>query len=138
MVRRQLSKVCYAVINNDRLRLFEQFDTVVLTSATLTVGNRFDYIRQRLGLDNAKERTLPPEFHYGEQALFYLPQRMPDVRNAGFASRAADEVSDATPSAGAAVGLGTDRAATRPDTSTTTSVRDDAAVRRARVRSYPL
>src|SRR3989449_6204839 len=44
-----------------RERLFEQFDTVVLTSATLTVGNRFDYIRQRLGLDNAKERTLPPE-----------------------------------------------------------------------------
>jgi ATP-dependent DNA helicase DinG len=75
-----------------RERLFEQFDTVVLTSATLTVGNRFDYIRQRLGLDNAKERTLPPEFQYGEQALFYLPQRMPDVRDAGFASRAADEI----------------------------------------------
>ncbi len=75
-----------------RERLFEQFDTVVLTSATLTVGNRFDYIRQRLGLDNAKERTLPPEFHYGEQALFYLPQGMPDVREAGFASKAADEI----------------------------------------------
>jgi len=75
-----------------RERLFEQFDTVVLTSATLTVGNRFDYIRQRLGLDNAKERTLPPEFQYDEQALFYLPQRMPDVRDAGFQSRAADEI----------------------------------------------
>jgi ATP-dependent DNA helicase DinG len=75
-----------------RERLFEQFDTVVLTSATLTVGNRFDYIRQRLGLDNAKERTLPPEFNYGEQALFYLPQRMPDVRDPGFQSRAADEI----------------------------------------------
>jgi ATP-dependent DNA helicase DinG len=75
-----------------RDRLFEQFDTVVLTSATLTVANRFDYIRQRLGLDNAKERTLPPEFQYGEQALFYLPQRMPDVRDAGFAARAADEI----------------------------------------------
>jgi ATP-dependent DNA helicase DinG len=75
-----------------RERLFEQFDTVVLTSATLTVANRFDYIRQRLGLDNAKERTLPPEFQYGEQALFYLPQRMPDVRDAGFAARAADEI----------------------------------------------
>ena len=75
-----------------RERLFEQFDTVVLTSATLTVANRFDYIRQRLGLDNAKERTLPPEFQYGEQVLFYLPQRMPDVRDAGFAARAADEI----------------------------------------------
>ena len=45
-----------------RERLFEQFDTVVLTSATLTVGGRFEYIRQRLGLDHVKERTLPPEF----------------------------------------------------------------------------
>jgi ATP-dependent DNA helicase DinG len=76
-----------------RERLFEQFDTVVLTSATLTVGNRFDYIKQRLGLDHVKERTLPPEFQYGEQALLYLPQRMPDVRDAGFQAKAADEIS---------------------------------------------
>src|SRR6266571_8552657 len=47
-----------------RERLFEQFDTVVLTSATLTVGGRFDYIRQRLGIDHAKDRALPPEFDY--------------------------------------------------------------------------
>jgi len=75
-----------------RERLFEPFDTVVLTSATLTVGGRFDYIKQRLGLDHVKERTLPPEFHYGEQALLYLPQRMPDVRDAGFQTKAADEI----------------------------------------------
>ena len=75
-----------------RERLFEQFDTVVLTSATLTVGGRFDYIKQRLGLDHVKERTLPPEFHYGQQALLYLPQRMPDVRDAGFQAKAADEI----------------------------------------------
>ena len=41
-----------------RERLFEPFDTVVLTSATLTVGGRFEFIRQRLGLDHVKERTL--------------------------------------------------------------------------------
>ncbi|GAC1625737.1 MAG: ATP-dependent DNA helicase [Candidatus Acidiferrum sp.] len=75
-----------------RERLFEQFDTVVLTSATLTVGGRFDYIRQRLGIDHAKERTLPPEFDYPEQALLYLPGKMPDVRDPGFASKAADEI----------------------------------------------
>jgi ATP-dependent DNA helicase DinG len=75
-----------------RQRLFEQFDTVVLTSATLTVGGRFDYIRQRLGIDHAKERTLPPEFDYRQQALLYLPRKMPDVRDAGFSSKAADEI----------------------------------------------
>jgi len=75
-----------------RERLFEQFDTVILTSATLTVEGRFDYIRQRLGLDHAKERALPPEFDYKEQALFYVPKKMPDVRDPGFAARAAEEI----------------------------------------------
>jgi ATP-dependent DNA helicase DinG len=75
-----------------RERLFEQFDTVILTSATLTVGGRFDYIRQRLGIDHAKDRALPPEFDYPNQALLYLPRRMPDVRDAGFPAKAADEI----------------------------------------------
>ncbi|HEX8765466.1 MAG TPA: ATP-dependent DNA helicase, partial [Candidatus Acidoferrum sp.] len=75
-----------------REKLFEPFDTVILTSATLTVGKRFDYIRQRLGIDHAKERTLPPEFDYPKQAMLYLPRKMPDVRDAGFSSKAADEI----------------------------------------------
>ena len=75
-----------------RERLFEQFDTVILTSATLTVEGKFSYIRQRLGLDHTKERALPPEFDYKEQALFYLPRKLPDVRDAGFAGKAAEEI----------------------------------------------
>src|SRR5437016_11670657 len=75
-----------------RQRLFEQFDTVVMTSATLTVENRFEYIRQRLGVDHAKENALPPEFDYPEQAMLYLPPNMPDVRNPGYATSAADEI----------------------------------------------
>jgi ATP-dependent DNA helicase DinG len=75
-----------------RERLFEQFDTVVLTSATLTVGGRFEYIRQRLGLDHTKERALPPEFDWAEQALLYLPRTVPDVRDPRFSAAAADEI----------------------------------------------
>ncbi len=75
-----------------REKLFEAFDTIVLTSATLTVGSRFEYIRQRLGLDHSKENALPPEFDYAHQALLYLPQRMPDVRDPGFAWQAAEEI----------------------------------------------
>ena len=62
------------------------------TSATLTVGGRFEFIRQRLGLDHVKERTLPPEFDYAQQALLYLPDKIPDVRDAAFAAKAADEI----------------------------------------------
>jgi ATP-dependent DNA helicase DinG len=75
-----------------RERLFEQFDTVVLTSATLTVGGRFEYIRQRVGLDHCKESALPPEFDWARQALLYLPRLLPDVRSPGFAASAADEI----------------------------------------------
>jgi ATP-dependent DNA helicase DinG len=72
--------------------LFEQFDTVVLTSATLTVGGRFEYIRQRVGLDHSKEGALPPEFDWARQALLYLPRLLPDVRSPGFAASAAAEI----------------------------------------------
>ena len=75
-----------------RERLFEQFDTIVLTSATLAVGGRFDYVKRRLGIAAPQEKVLPQEFDYRNQALFYLPQGLPDVRHANFASRAADEV----------------------------------------------
>ena len=75
-----------------REKMFEAFDTVILTSATLTVAGRFEFIRQRMGLDHAKETALSPEFDYQQQALLYLPRRMPDVRDGRFAEKAADEI----------------------------------------------
>ena len=76
-----------------RERLFDQFDTVILTSATLAVGGNFDFMKQRLGVIPAKETVLPQEFNYPEQALLYIPQNLPDVRNAAFSEQAAREIS---------------------------------------------
>jgi len=75
-----------------RERLFEQFDTVVLTSATLAVGGRFDFLKQRLGLQMARERVLEHEYDFRTQALLYIPPAMPDVREPGFAQSAAQEI----------------------------------------------
>ena len=75
-----------------REKLFERFDTVVLTSATLAVGGRFDYLKQRLGVMPAHESVLPQEFDYPSQALLYIPRALPDVRNPAFAAGAADEI----------------------------------------------
>ncbi|HXW55083.1 MAG TPA: ATP-dependent DNA helicase [Candidatus Cybelea sp.] len=75
-----------------RERLFEQFDTVVLTSATLAVGGRFDYLKQRLGVVPSAEAVLPPEFNFKEQALLYIPRCLPDVRHATFSASAAREI----------------------------------------------
>ena len=75
-----------------RERLFEQFDTVILTSATLAVGGSFDYLKQRLGILPSAEVVLPHEFNFKEQALLYIPRALPDVRDPAFASSAAEEI----------------------------------------------
>jgi ATP-dependent DNA helicase DinG len=75
-----------------REKLFENFDTVVLTSATLAVGGKFDYLKQRLGLDGARENVLAHEFDYRSQAVLYVPPSLPDVRDPAFTARAADEI----------------------------------------------
>jgi ATP-dependent DNA helicase DinG len=73
--------------------VFEQIPTVVLTSATLTVQGGFEHIRKRLGLGDsgqgARELVVPSHFHYGEQALLYLPPEMPDPRDPEFPEAAA-------------------------------------------------
>jgi ATP-dependent DNA helicase DinG len=75
-----------------REKLFDRFDTVVLTSATLAVGGQFDYLKQRLGVMPANESVLPQEFDYRTQALLYIPGALPDVRNPSFAASAAEEI----------------------------------------------
>lgn len=73
-----------------REQVFESIPTVVLTSATLTVQGGFQHIRKRLGMEEARELVVPSHFHYGEQALLYLPPQMPDPRDPNFAEAAAE------------------------------------------------
>jgi ATP-dependent DNA helicase DinG len=69
--------------------LFENYPSVILTSATLTVQGGFAHLRKRLGLREAKELVVPSHFRYQEQALLYLPPEMPDPRDPKFPERAA-------------------------------------------------
>ncbi len=50
----------------------------VFTSATLSVGGRFDHFRGRLGLDAPRELMVDSPFEYARNALLYLPQGLPD------------------------------------------------------------
>jgi ATP-dependent DNA helicase DinG len=69
--------------------LFENFSSVVLASATLTVQGSFSHLRKRLGLRSARELIVPSHFDYPKQALLYLPPAMPDPRDPNFAEEAA-------------------------------------------------
>ena len=73
-------------------KLFEEVPTVVLTSATLSSGGNFTFIRDRLGLDTADDLIAETSFDYQNQAILYLPAKMPDPRDREWANAAAAEV----------------------------------------------
>ena len=64
----------------------------ILTSATMTVDDTFDYLRGRLGVREALELRLPSEFDFARQAVLFLPRRMPDPRSGGFTAAVAREL----------------------------------------------
>ena len=63
-----------------RASLFDVVRSVVLTSATLTVstGDRFGYIRRRLGLDETRCLEIGSPFDYRNQLTVYVVDDLPD------------------------------------------------------------
>jgi ATP-dependent DNA helicase DinG len=72
--------------------LWSKLECAVLTSATLAVGGGFEYIRQRLGLEHAREAVLPSHFDYESQALLYVPPDLPDPRTPQFTAKAGERI----------------------------------------------
>jgi len=75
-----------------RSTLFEHLESAVLTSATLAVSGGFEYIRNRLGIQNARELVVPSHFDYASQALLYIPPDLPDPRDPRFVEKASQRV----------------------------------------------
>ncbi|HEY3973712.1 MAG TPA: ATP-dependent DNA helicase [Candidatus Sulfotelmatobacter sp.] len=72
--------------------LWSKLECAVLTSATLAVGGGFEYIRQRLGFEHARELVLPSHFDYQSQAVLYVPPDLPDPRAPQFTAVAAERI----------------------------------------------
>jgi len=73
-------------------KLFDELDTVILTSATLAVGGTFEFTEKRLGIISTRSLVVPSHFEYQKQALLYVPQHLPDPRSPAFVKVAAEEV----------------------------------------------
>ncbi|HEX7057059.1 MAG TPA: ATP-dependent DNA helicase DinG [Bacilli bacterium] len=75
-----------------RERFFAEKDAVVLTSATLSVNQSFDYLIEALGLNEAQKdgrlvtSVLKSPFAYREQALLLIPRDFASVRGNASAS----------------------------------------------------
>jgi len=84
-----------------RKALFEQFPTVVLTSATLAVDRRFDYLHDKLGLrqlsDPGRVRTLQLDspFDFARQALFAVPRDLPEPNDPRYEATTHEAIGEA-------------------------------------------
>ena len=57
--------------------LFDTIRTIVLTGATLSVDNSFNYYKSRLGITGAKEIRLGSSFSFKEQMKIFVPRDIP-------------------------------------------------------------
>ncbi len=74
-------------------RLFNNTDTVVMTSATLAVAGGFEFTEKRLGVPSARTLIVDSEFDYQNQAVLYVAQHLPDPRTPSYTRAAAEEIS---------------------------------------------
>ncbi len=78
-----------------RETLMERMQTVILTSATLTIAERFNYLRHRIGLDEIEptrvtELLLASPFDFNKQALLAIPTDIPEPGAPGFTEAVRD------------------------------------------------
>ncbi len=66
--------------------LYSTTDTIVLTSATLSVDGSFDHVIERIGFTDAQQVALGSPFDFRRAALLYTPREMPAPNSAGFQS----------------------------------------------------
>ena len=87
-----ITRLCTApleVARNLKEALFDRFRTVVMTSATLAVGQSFDYLKRRVGLDRTEpgrvsELLLASPFDFARQALVAVPTDVPEPGRSGY------------------------------------------------------
>lgn len=71
--------------------LWHEKASVILTSATLTTNDGFDYLRGRLFADEAEELQLGSPFDYESAAMLYLANDIPEPSDANGHQRAVEQ-----------------------------------------------
>ncbi len=88
--------------------LFGELDSIVLTSATLTVNGSFDFFRSRVGLDMLEDRRLEEvildsSFDFRRQMQILILHDMPEPGTEGYEDSLARVISAVIPAAGGGV-----------------------------------
>ena len=99
----------------------------ILTSATLSVGGRFEHIQKRLGLDSADTLRLESPFDFKKQAVFYAPEGLPPPQDPDYTRQLTEQMIPVIEAAGGRTFFFTSHRA----------LREAAAILRTRL-EYPL
>jgi ATP-dependent DNA helicase DinG len=75
-----------------RDRLFSRVNSSILTSATLSTGGNFSFVKSRLGLEEADGLIVPSHFDFARQAVFYIPRDIPEPREEAWVRHACAEL----------------------------------------------
>jgi ATP-dependent DNA helicase DinG len=75
-----------------REMLFEEIPCVVMTSATLAVGNTLEYFRHRVGAEECTELQVGSPFDYSRQMQIQIPHNMPPPAAPNFEEAAATAI----------------------------------------------
>jgi predicted DnaQ family exonuclease/DinG family helicase len=95
-------------------KLFDQKLSAIVTSATLTAGGSFDYLKQRIGLEEADELLLGSPFDFKSAVLVLLPTDMPEPQESGYQKAVEESVTSLVQgSEGRALALFTSHSALR-------------------------
>jgi ATP-dependent DNA helicase DinG len=97
--RYEINAAPFQVADYLRASLFARTRSVVLTSATISTGGSFAFLRASLGVDEAQELVAPSPFDYGRQARLYVAPPSLNPKSTDFARRAApliEEILDRT------------------------------------------
>ncbi|MCX6348434.1 MAG: ATP-dependent DNA helicase [Candidatus Aureabacteria bacterium] len=80
-VRRALHMAPIKVGDYLQEKVWGQYSPVILTSATLSTGGNFGYLRGRLGLEGGNELILASPFDYLRRVVVYTDPKIPDPKS---------------------------------------------------------
>ncbi|PLY03365.1 MAG: helicase [Desulfuromonas sp.] len=103
-----VTRLCSSPLSVDMLlreTIFERNKSVILTSATLAVNNRFTYLKQRTGLNDIEtqrllELELASPFDFRKQALLVVPSDNPAPGQNGYPEMLREQIEQAILAAG--------------------------------------
>ncbi|MDB5073442.1 MAG: Helicase c2 [Candidatus Eremiobacteraeota bacterium] len=87
--RYEINAAPFSVADFLRATLFARTRSVVLTSATISTGGSFEFLKSSLGVDDAQQLVAPSPFDYAKQARLYVAPPRLNPKALDFARRAA-------------------------------------------------